>query len=48
MNAFNNRGIAWYHKKELDKAMADYTEAIRLDPKYAPSFHNRGKIWRIE
>ena len=31
--AFNNRGIAWYDKKEYDKAIADYNEAIRLDPK---------------
>ena len=31
--AYNNRGIAWRDKKEYDKAIADYNEAIRLDPK---------------
>ena len=32
-SAYNNRGNAWYAKKEYDKAIADYNEAIRLDPK---------------
>ena len=31
-----NRGCAWHEKKEYDKAIADYNEAIRLDPKYRP------------
>ena len=31
--AYNNRGNAWRDKKEYDKAIADYNEAIRLDPK---------------
>jgi tetratricopeptide (TPR) repeat protein len=29
-----NRGISWKAKGDLDRAIADYTEAIRLDPKY--------------
>ena len=33
--AYNNRGNAWQCKKDYDKAIADYNEAIRLDPKYA-------------
>ena len=32
-------------KKEYDKAIADYTEAIRLDPKYARAYNNRGDAW---
>ena len=32
-NAYYNRGLAWKSKKEYDKALADYAEAIRLDPK---------------
>ena len=30
-----NRGMAYGNKGEYDKAIADYTEAIRLDPKFA-------------
>ena len=39
--AFNNRGNAWCAKKEYLKAIADYDEAIRLDPKFALAFTNR-------
>jgi tetratricopeptide (TPR) repeat protein/tRNA A-37 threonylcarbamoyl transferase component Bud32 len=44
-NAFRNRGLAWYNKKDYDKAIQDYNEAIRLDPNYAYAFHNRGLAW---
>ena len=30
--AFVDRGLAWLQKGELDKALADEEEAIRLDP----------------
>ena len=33
---FNYRGVAYKAKGDLDHAIADYTEAIRLDPNYAP------------
>jgi tetratricopeptide (TPR) repeat protein len=26
-------------------AIADYTQAIALDPKYAPAYYNRGLAW---
>jgi tetratricopeptide (TPR) repeat protein len=29
-------------KGNLDRAIADYDEAIRLDPKYALAYYNRG------
>jgi tetratricopeptide (TPR) repeat protein len=44
--AFHNRGIAWADKGELDRAIADYSEAIRIDPKLADAYHNRGNLWK--
>ena len=34
---------AWYEKKEYDKAIADFTEAIRLDPKDADCLQQPGQ-----
>jgi tetratricopeptide (TPR) repeat protein len=43
--AYNNRGIAWSHKKDYDRAIADFNEAIRLDPNDATAYNNRGWAW---
>jgi len=43
--SYNNRGNAWASKKEYDKAIADFNEAIRLDPQYANAYNNRGLTW---
>ena len=41
-DAYFNRGIAHRAKGDLDGALADYTEAIRLKPDYALAYNNRG------
>ena len=40
--AFYNRALAYENKEKYDLAIADFTEAIRLDPNDADFFLNRG------
>lgn len=37
----NNRGLAWWQKHDLDRAIADFNEALRLDPKQSETLLNR-------
>lgn len=39
----NKRGIAYFKNGETDLAIADYAEAIRLDPRAAHPYYNRGR-----
>lgn len=39
--AFYNRGIAYRHKGQNDRAIQDYDRAIRLNPDDAEAFNNR-------
>jgi len=43
--AYNNRGTA-YLSSDIDRAIANYDEAIRLDPKYADAYLNRAFAYR--
>jgi len=43
---FNQQGIAKQNKGDWDAAMADYNEAIRLDPNYSAAYDNRGNVKR--
>jgi tetratricopeptide (TPR) repeat protein len=38
---FNNRGGAHYYKSEFDRALSDYEQAIKLNPRYPSAFNNR-------
>ena len=42
---FNGRGIALFAQEELDLAVADYTQAIKLDPKFVEALDNRGVVY---
>jgi tetratricopeptide (TPR) repeat protein len=46
--SFINRALLWAEKGELDLAIADYDEAIRLDAGNATAFNNRGNLWRLK
>src|SRR5262249_59042002 len=42
-----NRGIVYYSKKgQYDLAIADFTEALKIDPKEINALINRGISWR--
>ena len=46
--AFNNRGVMRSQAGDRDGAIADYGEALRLDPKYPAAFYNRAQAWRAK
>jgi tetratricopeptide (TPR) repeat protein len=39
---FNSRGVAYRMKGEHDRAIQDYSQAIKLFPKFAVAYNNRG------
>src|SRR5258708_20223779 len=39
---YNSRGEAYRGEGDMDRAIADYTEPIRLDPKHPIPSHNPG------
>ncbi|MDR0707369.1 MAG: tetratricopeptide repeat protein [Treponema sp.] len=41
-------GLAYHNKGDYDRAIADYTQAIRIDPKYALAYHNRGVAYEVK
>lgn len=43
--ALNNRGVAYMQKGELDKALADFSQSIALDPRWGTAHINRARIY---
>jgi lipoprotein NlpI len=43
-----DRGLAYDRKGDHDRAIADFSEAIRLDPKYAEAYSERGFAYRMK
>src|SRR5262249_1166922 len=44
--AYFKRGSAYRAKEDYDRAIMDYTEAIRLDPNSASAYNNRGLAYQ--
>ena len=41
--AYDHRGLAYRSKGDHDRSIADFSEAIRLDPKFAAAYYHRGR-----
>jgi tetratricopeptide (TPR) repeat protein len=44
--AYNNRGVAKSDLGDKQGAIADYNQAIRLNPDYADTYHNCSLIYQ--
>jgi lipoprotein NlpI len=43
--AYHNRAFAWHHKGDLDRAIADYDEAIELNPNFYSAYAGRANVY---
>jgi tetratricopeptide (TPR) repeat protein len=43
-----NRGVGYMQKGNLDAAMGDFNESIRLNPKDSWARSNRANVWRLK
>ena len=43
--AYNNRGMVWYERGNLDQALADYSKALEINANNANVYINIGLIW---
>ena len=42
---YNNRGVEYHKKKDINSAIDSYSKAIELKPNYALAYYNRGNSW---
>ena len=42
---YNSSGVKLFERGEAEEALAEYTEAIRLDPNFAVAYFNRGQTY---
>ena len=45
VRAINWRGNIYYNLQDFDKALADYTSTIQIDPKYTQAYFNRANTY---
>ena len=43
--SYYNRGMAYYKKREYDKAIKNYNEVIKREPDCAEAYGARGEAW---
>jgi len=42
------KGITYFDNKDYDRAMIEYSEAIRLNPNLAQAYYNRGQVYFLK
>ena len=42
---YYNRGVVYYNKGQYDRSIADFSAAIKLNPKDADAYYNRGVVY---
>ncbi len=42
---YSNRGVAWWKRKEYDRAVSDFSRAILINPNYRDAWYNRGVVY---
>lgn len=47
-NAYSNRGLGYMKNKDYDRAIKDFDESVRIDPKYPFAYDNRGDARRYK
>ncbi len=45
-DAYNTRGNRYLEQRQLERAIADFDEAVRLDPKYTVAYGNRAIAYK--
>ena len=46
--SYNNRGAAYKAKGQNDRAIADFSKALEIDPRLAAVYYNRAAIYRAK
>ncbi len=47
-SAYNGRALAWKDKGDLDRALSDFNNSLRLNPDNYLALSNRGVTWRLK
>jgi tetratricopeptide (TPR) repeat protein len=48
VEAFNNRGLAYFNLGQYQRAIEDYDNALRLKPDYVEAYNNRGVTYLLQ
>ena len=44
-DAYSYRGVAYFSKGQFDKAIEDFTKAIKMNPNFDVAYYNRGNAY---